>query len=110
MDVNSVSLQWPKWLITEWRAPEKFEYQGVYWYDWQSPGYLLMTSHISVCSSKLSHCHLTVQDSTVLNNNTTDIRGEKKHSNVHKNTVQSLYGNTTVHNECDAGQNITEQN
>jgi hypothetical protein len=73
MDVNFVSLQQLEWPIPEWRTPETFEYPGMNWYDWQSPGYSLMTSCISVCSSKLSHSHLTVQDGTVLNNNTTEI-------------------------------------
>ena len=110
MDLNFVSLQEPDWPIPEQRTSEIFEYQEMYWYDWQSPGYLLMTSCISVSSSKLSHSHLTVQDSTALNNNSTEIRGEKNLSSVHKNTVQSLYGNTTWHNEYGTEQNITEQN
>ena len=77
MDVNFVSLQQSEWPVPEWRTPETYEHQGMYWYNWQSPGYLLMTSCISVCSSKLSHSHLTVQDCTVLNYNSTEIRGEK---------------------------------
>lgn len=89
--------------------PETFEYQGMYWYDWHGPGYSLMKSRISVRSSKHSHSHLTVQDSTLLNNKTTKIHGKKKHSSVHKNNVQSLYGNTTGHHEYDTKQNITEQ-
>jgi hypothetical protein len=44
-----------------------------------------------------------------LNNKTTKIQGKKKHSSVHRNTVHSVYGNTTGHNEYDTKQNITEQ-
>jgi hypothetical protein len=110
MDANLMSLQQPKWLITEWRAPEIFQYQEMYWSDWQRPGYLLMKSHISVHSLNLSCCHLRGQDSTLLNNNTTKIQCKEKHSSVHRYNLQSPYGNTTGHNEYDTEQNITEHN
>jgi hypothetical protein len=89
--------------------PETFEYQGMYWHDRHGPGYSLMKSRISVRSSKHSHSHLRVQDSTLLNNKTTKIQRKKKHSSVHKTTVQSLYVSTTGHNEYDIEHSITEQ-
>lgn len=66
--------------------PETFEYQGMYWYDWHGPGYSLMKSRISVRSSKHSHSHLRVQDSTLLNNKTTKIQGKKKSIQVSTKT------------------------
>jgi hypothetical protein len=108
MDANRVCLQQPEWLITEWRDPEISQYQEMYWCDWQKPGYSLMKSRISVCSINLSCCHPRTQDSTLLNDNTTEIQCKEMHSSVHRNNLQSPYGNTTGHNEYDTEWHITE--